>query len=115
MSSQKAVLKPYQLFNANSMSADATSSEVYLHGVDTAFITVDWNTSTAAGAITVEVLYDNTILFVPLNFSSAIAISGSSGAHQIKLREIPFTKIRVKYTRTSGSGVLNCWIQGKGV
>lgn len=115
MSASKRVLKPYPVFDNVTIDSNKTSSETDISGIDSVFFEVDWNTSTAVGAITVQVLYTNSDDWLTLDFVSAIAISGSSGSHQIKIKENPFWKVRLVYTSTSGSGNLNAWIQGKGV
>ena len=114
MSSNMAVLRPFQLFTAETIDTNLTSPITTLFGVKEVFIAIDWTTATAvSGAITVEVLYDNADHWKPLEFASAITISGS-GYHEVLLEQVPFGQIRLKYTSTSGTGVLNAWIQGKG-
>jgi len=115
MSSQKAVLKPYPIFNAITISSTQTSGSTNVWGIDFEYIVVVWSGgSSPVGSITVEVLYSDNDDWIPLDFASALSVSGNSGSMQIKLNSIPFTHVRIKYTRVSGTATLSAWIQGKG-
>lgn len=68
------------------------------------------------GAFTVEASLDGANWTV-LSFGSAISQSGDSGGHLININQCPFEELRVKYTRSSGTGsiVLTVYVTAKGL
>lgn len=48
-----------------------------------------------------------------LDFGETVSAGGSSGNHQFDIRWISFSKLRVKYTRISGSGTLKATANSK--
>jgi len=79
--------------------------------------------STPVGVITVEVSNtyalkgDGTVRtagnWTTLTLSSACAVSGNSGNGAIDVDATAFYAIRLKYTRTSGSGTLDVTLNAK--
>ena len=114
MSAKKSWLNGYPLFSANNMSSNVTTSETDVTNYDSLEIWVDWTATAVVGILAVEVMYNQSGLWTALSGLDAIPITGTSGNHQIMLKWVPFGKIRLTYTKTSGSGVLNATITAKG-
>ena len=114
MSTKKSWLNGYALFNANDMSATSTSIETDVTNFDSLEIFFDWTASAVSGTLAVEVMYNQSGLWKPLSGLDALVIGGTSGNDQVVLNIVPFGKLRLKYTRISGSGVLNATITAKG-
>jgi len=113
MSGRRAIIGPYIIFNAASMGADITQGAPYttIDMVDKIGIDLDWTGTSPVGTFDVQVCYliPNTTTFTTwrsLDFGSTISISGNAGNHQISIQDPPFQKLRIKYTRTSGTGNL---------
>ena len=102
------------------MSASQTSTISSVQFMDNIGILLSWSGASApVGVFTVEVSNDynpvvtNAGTWMSLDFGSSIAISGSSGSHEISINQLPYSWIREKYTRTSGSGTLNVFLSAK--
>lgn len=116
MSSIKSALESFPIFDNVTINGDKTSLETHVKPLDTVFFQVEWSASTAVGVIKVQIPYDKVNdLWVDLDFASPLAVSGASGSFSIKLREVPFSRVRLQYVSTSGSGTLSAFILGKGV
>lgn len=73
---------------------------------------VTW-TGNPTGVIEVDVS-NSGLNFYPLTFSPALQQpSGSAGGYVINLNQVPFRYVMIKYTNTSGTGVLSMYIQSK--
>jgi len=71
-------------------------------------------TGTPTGTFTVEASNDE-VDWVNLPFTEgAILAAGSGDSHALTLKEYPYEFVRVVYTFTSGSGVLNVKLKTKG-
>jgi hypothetical protein len=99
--------------NGDLSALTITSSIVNVINLDTASIHVYWNGTSPVGVITVEARNGESNSWYNLDFGSTISVSGNSGNHQIVFTEMPFTDIRLVYTRSSGSGTLNAIITMK--
>lgn len=99
------------------MSALITSEETNVRNLDSASIRVDW-TGTPIGILTVQALQEKDsdpkaetdLLWFDLDLGAEIAIDAVNTDHQIIFTSLPFDRIRLVYTPTSGSGVLNAKI-----
>jgi hypothetical protein len=94
----------------NDMSANCLSREVEVKNLDAASIHCSW----AAGPVGEAQVNDQDDWF-EINSSTAWAITGADSEAQINLESLPFTKIRLKYIRTSGSGTLSAYMTAKTV
>lgn len=104
------------MFDALSLATNQLSAEFRLHEFDEAYAEIEWIGAAPVGAITVEVASDlvsGASGFVALDFGSTIDITGSPGKHTIRFDKIPFSVLRVRYTRTSGTGTMNIYLSGK--
>lgn len=125
MSAKRAIIKTYKAIGlltglnpaavSGAMSADITGPTTTIDIVDQICFQVAWTSSNAVGTISVQGSVDGTT-FYDLTFSTALAqpASNSSG-YLINLALIPFTYIRLKYTRTSGTGNMTATMSVKGL
>lgn len=98
----------------NDMSADCLSREVETRNMDKATIHCSW-VAGPVGELQIEAQVNEDDEWIELNQAAAWAISGTDSEAQILLTELPFHKIRLKYIRTSGSGTLSAYFNGKTV
>lgn len=109
---RKNVLTPYHwLVDGDMSSATLTSEETEVTYTDNVGISVSW-TGDAIGTFAVEASIDGSN-WSSLSFSSTPAANGSADTHLLNLNQIPYKSIRLKYTRTSGSGTLNSYVMYK--
>lgn len=105
---RKNIVKSFKMFDAVELSSSQTSAATNVINLDTASIHLVWSAgSSPVGDITVEARNGEDDSWYELDFGSTISISGASGDHQLMLNEMPFTDIRIVYTRTSGSATLD--------
>lgn len=109
--SRKSILS-LVLFSAGDMSGNLTSSSISTKFLDNIGLLVEWTGSAPVGALTVEV-QNGQSGWSALDFGSVITVSGASGNLNININETPFEALRVKYTRTSGTGALTVTLAAK--
>lgn len=114
--SRQIVINPFQSIKDGDMSGDLLSAETSVRSVDEMGIELSF-TGSPVGVFTVEGTVSGNV-WVTLAFqdpSGALVTSvPTAGApHLISLIGYPYDKIRVRYTRTSGTGTLQCWVIGK--
>jgi hypothetical protein len=112
MSTGKRVIPPFQVMIAADLAGNVTSSETDVMGLDYARYDIAWSGTAPIGVMTVEYLKDGDATWATLDVGT-IAVSGASGTHEILFTELPFKRIRLKYTRTSGTGTMNAYITAK--
>ena len=112
--SRKQHIKSFKMFDAESLSANIESEVTYVESSDQGTIFISWTGSSPAGTITVEAsnssnddISKSSAIWHELDFGSAISVSGASGSHEINFIAMPFRAIKLKYTRSSGSGTIN--------
>ncbi len=105
-------------------SASITSAVTNVEGLDNIGIQFNWSGASPVGTFTVEVSIDyaqdylgnvtNAGTWNTLAISPAVAATGTSpDSAFIALNQLPAPWVRVKYTRTSGTGTLQSFISGK--
>ena len=109
----KRFIPPYLVFDNHSIGADTISDATDVSHLDYCHYDISWGGSSPVGVVTVEYLKDGESAWATLDLGSTIDVSGTSGSHRIIMLELPFEKIRLKYTRTSGTGVINAYITAK--
>lgn len=110
-------------FVVSGMSAgtDIYSKYVNVEGLERGSFQYQWTSSNAVGTFTVEVSnnYDkarDTGDWDPWTPATTITNpSSNNGDKVIDLGFICFRWVRMKYVRTSGTGTLNAWFNGRGV
>lgn len=122
-------VKPYAVIANGDMSGSLTSSPTIVQKISMLSYAYSWTGTAPVGAISVQVSNDysidaqgntanagtwNTITFQSGGSSvSSVAISGNTGNGFIDLAQTGAYAIRTVYTRTSGTGTLQCTINGK--
>jgi hypothetical protein len=114
------------LVTSGSLGASSVSEETILKDYDELMLEFEWSAgSTPVGNLSIEVCSDlgsgarttwNTLEVTNTldgTTSSNMAVSGNSGKHVVNFESAPFGILRIRYTRTSGSGTLNVWVSGK--
>jgi hypothetical protein len=107
----KNVIKPYHLMTDGDMSGNLTSNTVDVTYSDNVGIQLTW-TGAAVGTFAVEGTVDESN-WSSLSFSSTPSASGGGDTHLLNLNNLPYKRIRVKYTRTSSTGTLQVWVMAK--
>lgn len=124
MSSSRAIIKTFPAIGVltgdtrakvdGDMSADIVGPSTTIDKVDQVAFQVAWTSSDAVGVISVQGSVDG-VTFYDLTFSPVLTQPNSNnGGYLINLALVPFTFVRVKYTRTSGSGRLTVSMSVKG-
>lgn len=108
-------IKPAEV--SGDMSADIISPITPIDNIDQICYDVAWTSSNAIGVISVQGSVTGLDAdFKDLTFNPVLAQPASNnGAYLINLALIPFPYIRLKYTRTSGTGALTVYLSAKGL
>lgn len=107
--SVKNVLLPFKLADATSLGASFVSASTSIRYLDN--VAIQMNASgTPVGDLTVEGTVDGTNWIA---FSTASSLTGSSSNFLLDLNQLSFDKVRVRYTRTSGTGSVDIWVMAK--
>jgi hypothetical protein len=115
--SRKNVLPKFKNITAGDMSGNITSTVTDNVGVE-----LSWTgTPTGTFSVEVSVSYEQDSQGNVINAGSWNALtlnptpvaSGAAGSYYISLNQIEAPWIRIKYTRTSGSGTLTSYIATK--
>lgn len=126
MSSSRAIIKTFYAIGdttaiptpaavSGSMAASITGPVTVIDRVDQLAYQVSWASANAVGTISVQGSVDG-VTFYDLTFDPPLAQPESdNGGYLINLALIPFTYVRLKYTRSSGTGTLKAWLSAKGV
>jgi hypothetical protein len=117
--SRKNILPKFKNITAGDMSANVTSAVTNIQYVDNVGIELSW-TGTPTGTFTVEVSVSyeqdsqgnviNAGSWNALTLNPTPTASGSAGSFYISLNQIEAPWVRVRYIRTSGTGVLTSYI-----
>lgn len=112
------------LITAASMGASVTSAAFPCQFQDNIGIQLDW-TGTPTGTFTVQTSVDHAQdaqgnisvagHWITLTLSTAITAAGSADDAYIDLNQLSAPWVRVVYTRSSGTGTLDCFVAAKGV
>lgn len=108
---RKNVALPYQLLDGESMGASITSAATNVTYTDVVGYQLKW-TGTPTGTFDVEATVDGTN-WEALTLSPAPQATGAAGGTLINLNQVPYAQVRLKYTRTSGTGNLTAWVMTK--
>jgi len=118
------LLKPVQIFTAQSMGVTLTSGAVEVRNQDNIGIQLHW-TGTPTGTFAVQVSANHNedingnILtagnWVSIPLLPAIAAAGAADDAYIDLNQLSAAYIRIVYTRTGGAGSLDAFVTAKGV
>lgn len=119
MSGRKTILDPFLVATGASMGGDIVGPWTDVHGVDNIFYALSF-TGSPVGSFSFEASPDLIVLIpLPLGLlagtTAAPAAAGSADQIGIDMTQLPARYVRMKYTRTSGTGSLTAWISGKAV
>jgi hypothetical protein len=98
--------------DAVDMSTDQISAVTDVQNTDNIGITVAWSGTAPVGELFVEVSNDMdkpdeaSWIWTALDFGFPIPITGNSDSHIININFVSFSKLRIRYARTSGVGAL---------
>lgn len=110
--SVKAVITPYPVITNGDMSGTLTSLATDVLSCDNIAYQVVY-TGSPVGDFAIEGTVNGTN-WEPLDLGNpSPEASGSSGSFVVSLKGIPYAKLRLVYTATSGTGNLSVWVMGK--
>lgn len=108
---RKNNLNNVPLITAGDMSASITSPSVDIRWFDNLIMYISFS-GTPTGTFSVETSGDQVTWF-DIGLSPAPAATGSGNTIRISMNQLPDSYIRLKYTRTSGTGTLTASLAGK--
>lgn len=118
------LLVPIHIVTDGDMSGDIASSAIETKLQDNLGIQLTW-TGAPVGTFSVQVSIDyskdingnvvNTGHWTSLPLNPAIAASGAGDTAYIDVNQLTAPYLRVLYTKTSGSGVLNAIVAGRAI
>ena len=104
--------KVYSLFNAQSLGSNLTSNPIATTYVNNIGIQLHW-TGAPVGTWQVEASNNSTDWF-DLNIEPIPTASGSEANWGISIVDLPYAYLRVKYSRTSGTGFATALVMLRG-
>lgn len=121
MSSSRRVMPPFAVYK-KTLAATSYSDETDVGGLDVVQYDLVWSSGSSLNyTVTVEFVEEmptpNSADWVwkTLDFGSTISLSGTAGIHNIVLTQVPFSRCRLKFTKSAGDCALVATIKGKGV
>ena len=117
MSGRKNFLNPYRLIDSESMGASVTSDPFNVQGLDSIAVQFVFS-GTPTGTFSVQVSGNyNTVTasgdWDDLFLNPSMTASGASGTASTNIQQLAFLWMRLKYTRTGGTGSLDAYVSGK--
>jgi hypothetical protein len=122
---RKSVLHSFKMIDAATMVGNITSAEVDVSQLDGASVHISWASSSIVGEIKVEAINGDKDLtsnvdpsslnWYELDFNDTLVVNVDNSNMQIVFSALPFTKIRLKYVATSGTGSLTATITAKSI
>jgi hypothetical protein len=111
--SRKHVIQGFAVLDGAAATSNQTSAETAVDMTDKMSYHVVFSASNS-GTFTVEAKNGDKDSWYALNFGSALTISSETDV-QIILNECPFTKIRLKWVPSAGSGTMTARVTTKSV
>lgn len=119
---RKNIILPYKIFDGVDLATDQTSLPTDVSYLDNIGIIVEWSGTSPVGELFVECANPPEHLkdpsdwtWVPLDFGRSIGISDDSGNHDINMTQLPYSKLRMQFKRTSGAGQMTATLVAKQV
>ena len=121
MSTTKKVIDPFKIIDAGSMAGNVSSTATNVRNMDMVTFFVEWTGSAPVGTLSFQYVEKESInpaleTWKTIDFGTngtTIPVSGNSGSHTVIFTVLPFVKMKVVYTATSGTGSLTITIVGK--
>lgn len=120
--STRSHIKPFPVVTAASMGASVTSTPTIIENITGVGYDVRW-TGTPVGTFSVQISNTYSVdamgntknagTWTPVTLSSPITAAGSADNAFINLAGVESYAVRLVYTRTSGTGILDAVISGK--
>lgn len=121
----KNVLVPYHVINAVTMGGSITGAATNIQYLDNVSVQLIF-TGTPTGTFTIEGSlnysenpYDHSQInagtWTAITLPTTASASGAAGDILIDLNQLSFPWIRIKYTRSSGTGTLDAYVSAKAV
>lgn len=108
------ILPNHIVISGDMSQTTVSSTAITVSYQDNVGIQVTW-TGTPTGVIEVDGSNDGTN-FYSLTFNPAISQpAGVAGGFLLDINQFPFAYIKLLYTKTSGTGVLDAYLVAKGV
>lgn len=121
--SSRPLIAPFLAINAGDMSADITSKVTVLQMLSHVSYMITWTGATPIGSIVVEASNDysqnadgtakNAGHWNAMPLSATTDVSGNVDSGMIDIDGTAIYAIRLRYVRTSGTGVMNAVLIGK--
>lgn len=121
--SSRPLIKPFSVITNGNMATSLTSTPTITDNLSMISYDVSWAGSSPVGAITVQVSNSysvnadgsvrNTGNWTTLTLSSTTNVSGNTGNGFIDIDATAAYAVRLVYTRTSGTGLLNVKVASK--
>ena len=109
--STKAVIPVFHSVEDANMTTQVVSRVTDVSTVDNIGIQITF-TGSPVGDFFIEGSVNNTT-WIPLEFTVAPVAVGVGDDFLFNIKQFPYPKIRIRYTPTSGTGVLNAWVFAK--
>lgn len=103
----------FKLIDNTSLVSSFTGNEIDVSESDYGSIHIEWSGTVPVGVIVVEAKSGENDNYTDVDMGGPVSISGGSGDHQLMFNTLPFTKLRLRYERTSGTGNLTAIIVTK--
>lgn len=110
MSSTKNVILPFKYMDAISLGANITGNTIDVTYIDRVCFEVQAG-SGATGSFNLEGSVSG-LVWVPFSIA-AMSLSGSADNKLIDVQVTAISKLRLTYTKTSGTGTVTVWASGK--
>ena len=121
--SSRPLIKPFKVITAGDMSGNLTSKVTVIDDLSMISYSVSWSGASPVGTITVQASNDystnadgsvrNAGTWNTLTLSSICAVSGNTGNGMIDIDSLAGYAVRLVYTRTSGTGVIDATVVAK--
>lgn len=101
------------MLDAVSMATSQESAATFVEGIDQSSIQVVWSGTAPVGEMKVLARNGKSNEFYELDFDESLPVTGNSDTMFILIKTSPFTEIKLRYERTSGTGTMTATINGK--
>lgn len=108
----KNITKAFKIFDAGDMSGNLTSETIPCERLDNVAVQLMW-TGTPTGDFFVDARISEDAPWTELDLDPAVVAGGSASDWIMSFGQTPYSELRVRYVRSSGSGELTGWARAK--
>lgn len=108
----KNALYPVKIVSSQALSANYNSPQIAVQYLDNVYFTVKWS-GTPTGTFAVQGSGDGGLSWQNITIAPTPVASGAPDTAGIEINQAPMPLLRVAYTRTSGTGLLDIWVTAK--